>query len=270
MPSNKSFPAILHIRDFIEHVEPDPTRPAKGLSMQLRVSLNIPDKDVQSDDVEQHDIPTLIRFFNEGNRPGLYQPNAFVYAWGSFLTNSSDSTQAIKKIPIHISCTAPKRLSLSSPFSERFLNEGVQLNGGSTLLHYRLQSTVYNSSSRTHHTFPLTAYFKNGQRWANLPPLNVNTSIFLTGRIFGSTKENHQLAVITDDIHFLPTLSQSLTPTPSPTIGKRKRQDRWAQRANPRSPFMSVALLQDDSTPIMQLSYNSTETTTLNDDDEET
>jgi hypothetical protein len=65
MPSNKSFPAILHIRDFIEHVEPDPTRPGKGLSMQLRVSLNISDKDVQSDDVEQDDIPTLIRIFNE-------------------------------------------------------------------------------------------------------------------------------------------------------------------------------------------------------------
>jgi hypothetical protein len=91
MPSNKSSLAILHIRDFIEHVEPDPTRPGKGLSMQLRVSLNIPDKDVQSDDVEQDDIPTLIRFFNEGNRPGIYQPNAFLYAWGSFLTDSSDS-----------------------------------------------------------------------------------------------------------------------------------------------------------------------------------
>ena len=88
MPSNQSSLAILHIRDFIEHVEPDPTRPGKGLFMQLRVSLNIPDKDVQSDDVEQDDIPTLIRFFNEENRPALYQPNAFVYAWGSFLTNS--------------------------------------------------------------------------------------------------------------------------------------------------------------------------------------
>jgi hypothetical protein len=150
------------------------------------------------------------------------------------------------------------------------LERGGQLNAGSTLLHYRLQSTVYNTSSRTHHTFPLTAYFKNGQRWANFPPLNVNTSIFLTGRIFGSTKENRQLAVITDDIHFLPTLSQSFTPTPSPTTGKRKRQDRWAQRANPRSPFKSVALLQDDSTSTIQLSHNSTETTTLNDDDEDT
>jgi hypothetical protein len=91
MPSNTPFPAILHIRDFIDNVEQDPTRPGKGLSMQLRVSLNIPDKDIQSDDVEQDDIPTLIRFFNEGNRPDHYQSNAFIYAWGSFLATSSDS-----------------------------------------------------------------------------------------------------------------------------------------------------------------------------------
>jgi hypothetical protein len=44
------------------------------------------------------------------------------------------------------------------------LERGGQLNDGPTLLHYRLQSTVYNSSSRSHHTFLLTAYFKKGQR----------------------------------------------------------------------------------------------------------
>jgi hypothetical protein len=70
------------------------------------------------------------------------------------------------------------------------LERGGQLNSASTLLHYRLQCTVYNSSTRTNHTFPITAYFKNGQRWANFPPLNINTYIFLTGRIFGVTKEN--------------------------------------------------------------------------------
>jgi hypothetical protein len=43
MPSKKSFSAILHIRDFIKHVEPDSTRPGKGLLMQLRVSPIIPD-----------------------------------------------------------------------------------------------------------------------------------------------------------------------------------------------------------------------------------
>ena len=88
MPSNKSNPAVLHIRDFIEHVEPDPTRPGTNLALQLRVSLNIPEKDVHSDDVEQDDIPTLIRFFAETNHTDSYQPNTFIYAWGSFLTNS--------------------------------------------------------------------------------------------------------------------------------------------------------------------------------------
>lgn len=86
MPPNRTSPAIIHIRDFIEHVEPDPTRPDKGLALQLYVSLHIPDKDVFSDDVEQKDIPTLVRFFTEPNRSELYQPNAFIYAWGSFLT----------------------------------------------------------------------------------------------------------------------------------------------------------------------------------------
>jgi hypothetical protein len=62
MPSNSTYPAVIHIRDFVEHIEPDPTRPGKGQSMQLRISLNIPLKDIQSEDVEHDEIPTLIRF----------------------------------------------------------------------------------------------------------------------------------------------------------------------------------------------------------------
>jgi hypothetical protein len=116
-PSNKSSPAILHIRDFIDYVEPDPTHPGKALSMQLRVLLNIPGKDVQSDDVEQDDIPTLIRFFNEGNRPDLYQPNAFVYAWGSFLTNSDS-----EDFHILLHATSVDRLvSFTNPQQQREL-----------------------------------------------------------------------------------------------------------------------------------------------------
>jgi hypothetical protein len=93
MTSNSTCPAIIHIRDFVEHVEPDPTRPGKGLSMQLRISLNIPLKDIQSDNVEQNEIPTLLRFFNEGNQSGLYNPNTFIYSSGSFLTTSSDDEE---------------------------------------------------------------------------------------------------------------------------------------------------------------------------------
>jgi hypothetical protein len=42
-------------------------------------------------------------------------------------------------------------------------NSGGQLNSGSTLLHYLLQVTVYNSSTKSEHTFPVTIYLKNGQ-----------------------------------------------------------------------------------------------------------
>lgn len=268
--------------------------------MQLRVSLNIPDKDVNSEDVEQDDIPTLIRFFNEGNRPNLYQPNAFVYAWGSFLSNSSDSGDFhillhANSVDRSVTFAPPARnvlIQSSHPGDQEdtdsyfmhcpeaaqpivtllgvVLERGGQLNCGSTLLHYRLQCTVYNSSSRTHHTFPVTAYFKNGQRWANFPPLNINTHVFLTGRIFGVTKENRQLAVITDDIHFLPTIIQSAPPTPSSTTGKRKRHDRWSQRATPRTPSKSTTLIENDSTSIIQPSCNPTETSAPNDDHEET
>jgi hypothetical protein len=38
---NKSFPSILYVCDFVENIEPDLIYPGKGLSIQLRVSLNI-------------------------------------------------------------------------------------------------------------------------------------------------------------------------------------------------------------------------------------
>lgn len=79
MPLNKSNPAVLHIQDFIEHVEPDPTRPGTNLALQLHVSLNILEKDVYSDNVEQDDIPTLIRFFADTNHTDSHQPNTFIY-----------------------------------------------------------------------------------------------------------------------------------------------------------------------------------------------
>lgn len=117
---------------------------------------------------------------------------------------------------------------------------GGQLNNGSTLLHYGLQSTVYNNSSRTEHTFPITAYFKNGPRWVNFPPLALNIPVFISGRVFGVTKENQQLAVIVDDVHFLPTSTVSVPPSPSSTPSKRKRPNRWMQRAGPSTPSKSI------------------------------
>lgn len=147
------------------------------------------------------------------------------------------------------------------------LERGGQLNDGPTLLHYRLQTTVYNSSARTYHTFPVTAYFKNGQRWAKFPPLNPNSYVFLTGRIFGLTKESRQLAVVTDDIHFLPRPTHPLPATPTST-GKRKRVDRWSQRAGPQPPSRSVPISRTESLPTHP-ELRSPEVVALDNEDEE-
>jgi hypothetical protein len=49
-------------------------------------------------------------------------------------------------------------------------------------------------------------YLKNGKRWQNFP--------LLSGRIFGITKIRSELAVLADDLNFLPSSSrQQSTPT---------------------------------------------------------
>lgn len=89
------------------------------------------------------------------------------------------------------------------------------------LPHYPLQTTVYNPSTRTPLTFPMTAFFKSRQLWANFPSPNVNTHVFVTDRIFGLAKEDRQLAVMTDDIHFLQTSTETeSSPQPSTTTLK--------------------------------------------------
>ncbi|KAJ5394721.1 hypothetical protein N7509_006508 [Penicillium cosmopolitanum] len=230
--------------------------------MQLCISLNILLKDNQSDDVEQDEIPTLLRFFNEGNQSDLYKSNTFIYSSGSFLTTSSGDDDFHIIIQAHtldrhpgdeedadiyfMHC--PEAAQPTVTFLGIVLERGGQLNDGPTLLHYRLQTTVYNTSDRAHHTFPVTAYFKSG-------------------RIFGLTKESRQLAVVTDDIHFLPRPTHPLPATPSST-GKRKRVDRWSQRAGPQTPSKSVPISRTESL-LTHPKLRSPEVVALDNEDEE-
>ncbi|KAI3118771.1 hypothetical protein CBS147326_9899 [Penicillium roqueforti] len=96
----------------------------------------------------------------------------------------------------------------------------------------------------------------------------MNTHVFLTGRVFGLTKEHRQLATVTDDIHFLPTQNHQLPATP-PATGKRKRVDRWSQRAGPQTPTKSAARPQTESLPITYQSQDPTQIIAPGDDDEE-
>ncbi|KAE8306279.1 hypothetical protein BDV41DRAFT_583453 [Aspergillus transmontanensis] len=134
----------------------------------------------QSDDVTQGDIPTLIRFFSQTTRSEIYQPNVFIYTWGSFLT------------AMH----CPEAAQPTVIFLGTVCEHGGQLNNG-----------------------------------------------------FGLTKENQQLAIMTEDVHFLPAPPQPLPPTPSSTLGKRKRTDRWTQRATSSTPSKSAHQLDYYSSP---------------------
>jgi hypothetical protein len=42
MPSQMNSPAILHLRDFIDSVGPDPSRPEQELALRIQASLHLP------------------------------------------------------------------------------------------------------------------------------------------------------------------------------------------------------------------------------------
>lgn len=73
---------LPHIR--ICRWQQDPTPPRKGLALQLLISINIPEKYVESDDIEQEDIPIMVRFFSDPGRSEIYCENICMHAWGSF------------------------------------------------------------------------------------------------------------------------------------------------------------------------------------------
>ncbi|OJZ86605.1 hypothetical protein ASPFODRAFT_606716 [Aspergillus luchuensis CBS 106.47] len=184
----------------------------------------------------------------------IYQPNVFIYAWGSFLTAT---THPRGRLPYIFACSCcrlvraatllnitlldvsshlgnyedvdsyfihcPEAAQPTITFLGTVCEREGQLNNRPTLLHYHLQSTVYHTSNHTHYTFPLTAYFKSSQHGVNFPSLSINTQIFITGHIFGLTKEHQQLAIITEDVPFLPALPQSMPTTLSSILGKRQR-----------------------------------------------
>jgi hypothetical protein len=58
---------------------------------------------------------------------------------------------------------------------------GGHLNDSPILLHYNLQATVYDSSSRDQITFPISVYLKNGNCWINFPQLAIQSLIFVAG-----------------------------------------------------------------------------------------
>lgn len=273
MPSQVNSPAILHLRDFINSVGPDPSRPGQGLALQIEASLHLPfQTDLYSDDVELAELPTTIHFFASPGNSQSYDLNKLIYAWGSFLT-CVDPDGFLHLIlhahevdwwdfdALHHPCFPTTEGFLSHPGDHSdphmynmhcpeaalpsvsllgIVRGGAgQLNNGSTLLHYDLETKVYDLSNKSSVTFTVSIYFRNGNRWTNFPILAMQSRIFIAGRIFGTTTNTPRLAIGVDDVYFIPNLGSITTPpmTPTSSAGKQKQADRWNARANPLTPM---------------------------------
>jgi hypothetical protein len=75
-------------------------------------------------------------------------------------------------------------------------------------------------------TFSVRIYFKKGRRWANFPSLAVNTPILVTARVSGFSRQGRCLALLVNDVDFLPG-----TPRLGLNSEHNLRQDRWTHRA---------------------------------------
>ena len=122
---------------------------------------------------------------------------------------------------------------------------GGELNNGSILLHYDLETSIYDVSSKASVKFTVSIYFRNGNRWTNFPSLARQSRIFITGRIFGITNNTPRLAIGVDDVYFIPNLSSvtSAPVTPGSSAGTQKQADRWRSRANQLIPTKRSAML---------------------------
>jgi hypothetical protein len=111
-----------------------------------------------------------------------------------------------------------------------------RLNLGSTLLHFELSSSVYNSAVKSVSHFSVTCYFADGKRWEKFPPPSIQSHICVLGRVIGVTLPITQLAIAINDVFFLPSPIRSSLSATSPETGHLKRTSRWAGWAEPGTP----------------------------------
>ncbi|KAJ5880842.1 uncharacterized protein N7473_011895 [Penicillium subrubescens] len=194
---------------------------------------------------------TTIHFFASPGNPQPYGPDRFIYGWGSFLT-SVDQDGSLRLI-LHAHEVDWYDTNHNDILGSPLLNDslairatililiqaalptvsllgivrsgGGQLNSRSNLLHYDLETNVYNVSNKVSVTFTVSIYFRNGNRWTNFPVLARQSRIFITGRILGITADTPPLAIGVDDVYFIPNLGSITTSlvTPTSSAGTQKQ-----------------------------------------------
>lgn len=116
---------------------------------------------------------------------------------------------------------------------------GGELNSGPELLHFELLTSVYNTATKNASEFSVSCYFANGKRWVNFPMPSSQSQLCVLGRIIGITSKTTQLAIVINDVFYLPSIVRTSIPhasPPSAAIRDAKRDLRWTGRADSGSP----------------------------------
>jgi len=239
--------AVIHIRDFINEVGADPSKPDQTTGMQIKASLNIPAPPTLeiSDGLEPRSIPASIRFFCPPIQTSSYERNVFIYAWGPFYFLRTDQERELIINAYTVQChpgfetsakldryndhcpeAAPPSIVLIATVLGR--PQG-RLNDAPTLLSYPMEATVYSASTRAQITFPIRVFLKNGKRWVKFPPLNPRAAMVVIGRLCGFMKADQTLAIMADDMNFLGSSKIEADPPQAPDPqSKHPASDRWS------------------------------------------
>ncbi|KAH6985241.1 hypothetical protein EDB80DRAFT_591255 [Ilyonectria destructans] len=266
----------IHIRDFIDDIFPDSSRPNAPNCVEIHSNINIfPEDEFYDLNVVVEPIHTCIRTYLKQTERSLYTPNAFFYVDGRFITalNPEGNLEitvyalSIERHPGNVSDFKNYRENLPEQWcpiimmlgfvGDRNVAPGEQY----TLRNFELTSSIYDATKAEAIEFSVTCYFGSGRRWENMIVPNTDSFVSVTAKVVGRTSTN-QLAVRVLDLTYLPKPPSYNTPaTPS---NAKKRQDRWGGRAQ-SSPSKKPRLLTSS-----QDSVESTHTEMDFDDEERT
>ncbi|KXH62495.1 hypothetical protein CNYM01_14036 [Colletotrichum nymphaeae SA-01] len=238
---------IIHIRDFIDEILPDSTRPETPNYTEIHAAVNVfQEDDFYDSTINSDPIQACIRVYLKRNERDLFVLNAFFYAHGRFTVEPVPDERpklivqslSFQRHPGDVSDFHEYRRHLPEQWCPMmialgFVGDRKPLSDQPFCLrNFELRTSVYDTSRGDIVNFSIFCYFANTKRWEHMVVPSSSSSVSVTGKLVGCTPSN-QLAVRILDVTYLPkTTPSSHSPTSSADSTSVKRQSRWSGRAD--------------------------------------
>ncbi|ODM21200.1 hypothetical protein SI65_04253 [Aspergillus cristatus] len=233
----------FHLRDFIDDVRPDPTRPSMPDYVEIHTNVNIfPEGDFYDSGVVVEPVHTCVRAYITHFDQEIYVPNAFFYADGRFHVTIAEENRlqiiiqalSLQRHPGDISNFEVYRSHLPERWCPMLTMTGLvgerkAVARRLSLRYFELKTSVYDPSKPEPITFSVNCYLAKGRRWENVNIPYTGSNMIITGKVAGRTTADNRLAVRVLDMSFLPRLLGRALHSPSSQSSAR-REDCWSGR----------------------------------------